>query len=398
MQGRQLLHTLFSNTLQFVHGKRLSALLDAVHALLIGKKLSLTYLGRNLQSQTKEKNCIRKMDRLLGNKLLHREIQSCYHSHCILLINKIPQPIISIDWAATDKRKDWHILRASLNIEGRGYVLYQEVHPHKKVNSRKVQNSFLDKLKSILPRGCQPIIITDAGFRFPWFKKVKQIGFDFIGRIRNKTGYSKLNSRIWHANCLDLYKNATRVAKYLGKLIFTKEYKFECNAVLYKKVKKHRRHINRSGNSTNNNASNRCARREKDPWLLVTSLEEKSFKPQRIVTIYSKRMQIEEDFRDIKSHRYGFGLRYSMSNSAKRIEVLLLIASLACLACWLMSLNAKKNNIHLDFQSNTIKHRTVLSVIYLGCQLIRKNITFMLDELKEAFFILRKLIMEACLC
>lgn len=100
MQVRTLLHTLFSKTLDFIHAKRLSALLDAVEALLLGKKLSLTHLGRSLQSAIKERHCIRKMDRLLGNKFLHAEIKACYHAHCILLVSKISNPIISIDWAA----------------------------------------------------------------------------------------------------------------------------------------------------------------------------------------------------------------------------------------------------------------------------------------------------------
>jgi hypothetical protein len=399
MQVRKLLHTLFSKTLGFMHDRRLSSLLDAVQALLIGKKLSLTHLGRSIQSSTKERHCIRKMDRLLGNKHLHLEIKACYHAHCILLINKIPNPVISIDWAATDKRKDWHILRATLNIAGRGYVIYQEVHPQSKSNSRTVQHRFLEKLKSMLPQNCRPILVTDAGFRVPWFKKVEQLGFDFIGRVRNKTGYRKQNGKSWYANCLDLYVYATHKAKHLGKYYFSSRLEFGCDVILYKRRKSGRKHINRSGNRTNNNASNRAARGQKDPWLLVTSLkiDPTIAPPEWIVSIYAKRMQIEEDFRDLKSHKYGFGLRYSLSNSAKRIEVLLLIAALACLVCWLISLNAKKNNHHLDYQSNTIKNRNVLSVIYLGCQIIRRNEEFSFEMLKEAYFMLQELIVEASL-
>jgi Transposase DDE domain len=398
MQARELLHTLFSKTLAFMHSKRLSALLDAVQALLVGKKLSLSHLARNLQTPVKERHCIRKMDRLLGNRHLHAEIKASYYAHCVLLVNKIKQPIISVDWAATDKRKDWHILRATLNLEGRGYVLYQEVHPHHCLNSRKIQNSFLDKLKSMLPKECKPIIVADAGFQFPWFKKLSQIGFDFVGRVRNKTGYRIGDEKTWYGNCLELYKIATQKAKYLGAYQFTRGWEFGCNVVLCRKKKKGRKCINRSGNRTNNNAANRCARRETDPWLLVTSLEIGTLiNAEKIVAIYSKRMQIEEDFRDIKSHKYGFGLRYSMSNNARRIEVLLLIAALACLVCWLISLSAKKSNLHLDYQSNSIKNRNVLSVIYLGCQLIRRNEVFSFETIKEAYFSLQELIMEASL-
>jgi hypothetical protein len=37
-------------------------------------------------------------------------------------------------------------------------------------------------------------------------------------------------------------------------------------------------------------------------------------------------MQIEETFRDKKSHRWGFGLHYARCNNGRRLEVLLLIA------------------------------------------------------------------------
>lgn len=214
-----------------------------------------------------------------------------------------------------------------------------------------------------------------------------------IGLLRRQ------NSNIWKANCVDLYGLATYKAKHLGKFYFTRQFEFICNVILYKQRKKGRKNINRSGNRTNNNASNRCARGQTDPWLLVTSLEiNKLTRPERITAIYSKRMQIEEDFRDIKSHKYGFGLRYSLSKSAKRMEVLLLIAALACLVCWLIALSAKKNNLHLDYQSNTIKNRNVLSVMYLGCQIIRRHNEISFESLKEAYFMLQKRILEASLC
>lgn len=399
MQARKLLHTLFTKTLSFMHAKRVSALLDAVESLLIGKRLSLTYLARNLQCQIKERHCIRKIDRLLGNTKLHVEIKSCYHSHAIMLLNNISQPIISVDWAATDKRKDWHILRATLNIQGRGHVIYQEVHPQCKSNSRKIQHAFLDKLKSMMPEKCRPIIVADAGFRFPWFDKIKRLGFDFVGRLRQRVIYRPSDSTTWHENCLDLYRKATTKAAYLGEMFFTRQSALPCNVVLYRKQKSNRKHMNRSGKRTDNNASNRCARCQRDPWLLVTSLEINSIiRAEKIVSIYAKRMHIEEDFRDIKSHRYGFGLRYSLTNQAKRLEVLLLIAALACLICWLISLSARKKNLHYDYQSNSIKSRNVLSCIYLGCQLVRRNASFDLEEIYDAFDTLQKLVREVTLC
>ena len=56
-----------------------------------------------------------------------------------------------------------------------------------------------------------------------------------------------------------------------------------------------------------------------EPWLLFSNTDD--FKPREIMKLYSRRMQIEQNFRDEKSERYGFGLRASFSRSAGRIEV-----------------------------------------------------------------------------
>lgn len=53
------------------------------------------------------------------------------------------------------------------------------------------------------------------------------------------------------------------------------------------------------------------------------------------MTLYSCRMKIEQDFRDEKSERYGFGLRSSYSRSAGRMLVLSLLATLVTVVMWL---------------------------------------------------------------
>lgn len=398
MHAHKLLHKLLRKSLPFIHSTRLSALMDAVESLLIGKKLSLTLLGRNMVSQAKERHCIRKMDRLLGNQHLHKEIRCFYEVINQLVEHHIQRPIISVDWSCVNKRKDWHMLRATLNIKGRGLTVYQEVHPTSKENSPKVQSQFLDNLKEILPQHCRPIIVSDAGFLGPWFKKVVQLDFDFVGRVRTRTSYKKLGNSRWVSNCLGLYAKANCIAKHIGRVILAKSVKLECSLVLIHKGRRNRKHINRSGKPTKNTMSHRCSRRNKDPWLLVTSLDVKELGVKKIISIYGKRMQIEEDFRDTKSHQYGFGLRYCQSYHGKRIEVLLLIAALASLVCWLIALAAQKENMHRDYQANTITHRNVLSVIYLACQLVRRKVKFKEKALMDALHQLHLLIQENDLC
>ncbi|WP_255433330.1 transposase, partial [Pantoea sp. B9002] len=55
------------------------------------------------------------------------------------------------------------------------------------------------------------------------------------------------------------------------------------------------------------------SRLAREPWVLFTSDAE--LKPRTVMKLYSRRMQIEQNFRDEKSERYGMGLRSSYSRS-----------------------------------------------------------------------------------
>jgi hypothetical protein len=60
---------------------------------------------------------------------------------------------------------------------------------------------------------------------------------------------------------------------------------------------------------------------------------------------YSRRMQIEVAFRDLKNHRWGFALRYARTKNAKRLEIVLLIALLATFVLWLMGIAARTQHL-----------------------------------------------------
>lgn len=82
------------------------------------------------------------------------------------------------------------------------------------------------------------------------------------------------------------------------------------------------------------------ARAAREPWLLAHSESLKSYSPAQITHWYALRMQIESSFRDLKSHRFGCAFEDTLTCSAERLEVLLLIHMLATLAAWLAALAA----------------------------------------------------------
>ena len=92
--------------------------------------------------------------------------------------------------------------------------------------------------------------------------------------------------------------------------------------------------------------------------------------------IYGKRMQIEQEFRDVKNTRNGFGLRHCRSFKVERLNVALLIAALATLILWLFGTAAKQEKLHYSFQANTLKNRAVLSVFIVGWQVLMRPIIY----------------------
>ena len=81
-------------------------------------------------------------------------------------------------------------------------------------------------------------------------------------------------------------------------------------------------------------------------------------------------MEIEQNFRDYKSERFGFSLRYSRTQNIPRLAILLLIATIATIMLWLIGFAGELRNLQKDFQANTIKNRRVLSLLTLGKQII----------------------------
>jgi hypothetical protein len=78
MYAVKILHKILKEKLPFVHKSRLSCLMLAVETLLRHNKLSLVALGRNILNNISARDNIKKIDRLLGNKHLYKELVYFY--------------------------------------------------------------------------------------------------------------------------------------------------------------------------------------------------------------------------------------------------------------------------------------------------------------------------------
>lgn len=382
MHVKGFLHKTLSSVM---HKKRLATLGLLVIAALKIKKISLTELGRAIELQIQERSGIRRVDRFLGNKKLHKEQEAIQEIIAKRVIGNKVSPEIIVDWSNIPNTTH-NTLRAALVAEGRAITLYEEVHPEKKLGNEKVQNRFLHTLKRLLPAGCKPIIITDGGYHNEWFREIVKLGWNYLGRIRAGSG-----KKFWYersgdwALIADLCKKATSTPKYFSQVDLGKKSPIKTHLYLFKGKLKRRKLLNSRGKKRKNTDSLDHGKSGREPWILATSLNGKSYlAANRVIKKYKKRMQIEEGFRDLKSSKYGFGFEKALTKKIARIEVLLLIASLASFIAWLVGWTLEKNKLQYQFQSNTVKNRRVLSLFFLGCRAIRRNMKITIDMLETA--------------
>lgn len=368
MHARDYIHETLEKILPLMHGKRRRTLELILGSIIFSKAfLTAALLGRGIAGAVKDKHYIKLVDRFLSNTILHRELPSIYRWFAHWVIGEARRIVILVDWSDLDPRNSTSVLRASLCFDGRPVTLYEEVHGDKKDKTRTIQKKFLRKLKEILPAHCKPIIVTDAGFKTPWFRDVEKLGWDYVGRVQKNTSYKK-NGEV--KLCEELHHRGMKEPKDYGEILLTAK-KHSCRLVVFQETKKHRVDKNSRGERKRSSHSKKYAKRGKEAWVLVTSLRKPS--PKRIIAYYSARMQIEEAFRDLKSTRHGLGLELSGTKQRRRYSVLVLLASLASLFAILLGKATELAKGHLAFQANTVTKRRVLSLMKLGLLAARKT-------------------------
>ena len=90
MRAHTILNTLLNDVTPTMHKVRRASLRAVLTSLLSGSHLSVTSLGRNIDSKTTEKHQIKRSMRLCSNPHLHNELGAIYSAmarrligHCV---------------------------------------------------------------------------------------------------------------------------------------------------------------------------------------------------------------------------------------------------------------------------------------------------------------------------
>lgn len=371
MQTQAIVSRLLQCCVPFMHAARWRALHDVATAAVCGKSLTLTALALGTTRDTNLRYRIKCVDRLLANAHLEKERVDAYRALAHEWLGGLPQLLIVVDWSPVTEDLQWHLLRASVVVDGRSITLFEEVHPRQHLAALKVHERFVKRLATLLPVCRQlPIIITDAGFRTTWFRLIAKQGWYWIGRTRNRDFVRQPDGE-WFA-AKKLYAKATATAKDLGEYEAVRNRPLTCRFALIKTKPTGRKLKYPSGKEKRHTQAMKSAECNREPWLLSYSPSLAYLGAVAIVNIYSQRMRIEEQFRDTKNATHGMGLAQAKSGGKRRLQALLLIAHIAAMAKRLIGEAAVAQQLELQLTSNNIKNRKTISVMTLATRVIER--------------------------
>ena len=375
--ARKIVQGFVHKQLSLIHAARRELLCAAVSAVMGGHLLSLSRLARALMGESTQRAALKRVDRLMGNQRIAQEAQIVGAALLRTLCRGGQPLVIAVDWSAVCPGGAFVELRAALTWlgMGRGLTIYQRVYPESKLGNGRAERALLDTLHGWMPAGTEVIMVTDAGFRRPWFTHVERLGWSWIGRIR--AGVCVSRDRTHWEQASAWFAKATGQACRWSECWLTRRFRFACDMVLYRRCAVGGKRYGRAGHGSTPKARREAQASAKEPWLLAHSPQLRAYRAERIVAMYGRRMQIEENFRDSKSADLGMGLQISQSRSASRLHALLMIGTLAAFLLWHIGQLAEAEGWHRRFKVTTREAREV-SIITLAkflCALPRLPLT-----------------------
>lgn len=388
MHKERYCQKLFDMSLGNLHKKRRECLSRFVSSNMdIDVTLSVASIGKRLSSkkEVKVKHKIKAADNFIGNKKFLQEQLKIYKGLAEYYWSSYPSLIVLVDWSGACG-PDCFTLTASVGCHGRSVPIYSEVHAKSEQEKLSVHNKFLDNLREVIPHDSGVLVITDAGFHRDWFAKVASFGWDFLGRIYSLYQFQIDGDDAWRSAKDVEFPNLGKATK-IGKIKLGKTKKsLPGNLYAYKEKLSKKTHKKNPYPTHEKSYSNYY----RNGWLLFTSLD---LPAKIIVNKYKKRMQIEQNFRDIKNERLGIGLRSNASKTIERISMLFFLAILIIVLLWWVGFMTEMNNEHLGYQANTTKRKRVRSLVSLGALVARhrsdkitwKNLHVYVDILRQQY-------------
>lgn len=146
---------------------------------------------------------------------------------------------------------------------------------------------------TVLPLGCCPLIVTDAGYRNTWFKEVERHGWFWLGRVRGDVSFMPNGQTAWQSN-KSLYPKANSTAKDMGTVQLARKSPLQYHLHLFRAKPKLRKDKRSSKAGHNHTAQKNYSLGSKAPWLLAINLPPDYFDLSKVVDLYAKRCKLKK--------------------------------------------------------------------------------------------------------
>lgn len=314
-----------------MHSRRAYSISLAVLGVMYSDRLSIAATGRSLARVrgTSPKHGIKQVDRLLSNSKF--DVEEGFRATVPWLVAGRKEIVTSLDW--TEYAADGHS-RIAVNLvtaHGRATPLVWKTVKTKRLKKRrnKYEDQVLYLLDAVLPKGVNVILLADRGFgdtKLYVFLK-EHLGWDFV--IRFRAGIHVENSDGEVAPAGDWVPSNGRIREIPDALVTCDR----CPSTVV------------------------CVKKKgmKDAWCLSTTLKGQK---ERVVNLYGRRFTCEENFRDEKNLRYGFGLLETSLGTTDRRDRFLFIAMLAMIQLTLLGAAGEQLGCDRQLKANTTSRRT----------------------------------------
>lgn len=113
-------------------------------------------------------------------------------------------------------------------------------------------------------------MVTDAGFRVPWYQQIEALEWDWVSRVRGRSLLLLEGKTHWQA-LRHFYDKATLKPKTLGMAALMQAHSHRCRLVLVRQRRRGRIKKTTYGTSAAETSSRANAARQTKLWLLASS-------------------------------------------------------------------------------------------------------------------------------
>lgn len=306
----------------------------------------MSEIVREVPGSEKHKHRLKRLWRFVNNYRVKPErLWGSWIAWCVSRFTSGKYVLVALDW--TTLPGNIQCLMAGIPFKGRAVPLVWHICHHSDIkdSQNKKEERLVSRLINLLPKDKEMILVADRGFgraSFVQFLLKKKILFCIRVKskvwIKTKKGYSILLKKLYLRSKTPYW---------------FKDITFREDGIISS--------VNLAAIVVPPKMGN-----DPDPWFLVTNLR----KPETTISVYEKRFQIEEWFKDLK---HQLGISNLQTTNLKRVRRILFISAFSLTVLTLVGKTAERKT-HVLEKVVTGKIRKSASIIWFAGKIIKHNL------------------------